>query len=181
LRGSILLGVFFLYTLWSAVPPKSSSWFSVFLAKLIIFALFLHFRSTGAMDPRCRIALVVAKMDYSHPSLQGKQQASSQHGAHTIVLVPLPHAQVKMIRPLTVFGYDDAPFGHAEVELQSVRLGKEHLISGEGSGFRVSQARLGPGRIHHCMRAIGMGKFLLLACLEHVLLPFYLFIVYQLV
>jgi acyl-CoA dehydrogenase len=113
--------------------------------------------STGAMDPRCRVALVVAKMDYSDPSCQAQPQ-TSKHGAHTIVAVPLPHPQVIMQRPLTVFGYDDAPHGHAEVVLNGVRLDESDLIFGEGSGFRVSQARLGPGRIHHCMRALGIGK-----------------------
>ncbi|EEC51259.1 acyl-coenzyme A dehydrogenase [Phaeodactylum tricornutum CCAP 1055/1] len=111
--------------------------------------------STGAMDPRCRVALVVAKMDYSDPSCQAQPQ-TSKHGAHTIVAVPLPHPQVIMQRPLTVFGYDDAPHGHAEVVLNGVRLDESDLIFGEGSGFRVSQARLGPGRIHHCMRALGI-------------------------
>lgn len=124
--------------------------------------------STGAMDPRCRVALVVAKMDYSHPSLQSvdAQQrngdisvSSPKHGAHTIVAVPLPHPGVVFQRALTLFGYDDAPHGHAQVGLTEVRLLPQDLILGEGSGFRVSQARLGPGRIHHCMRAIGMGMF----------------------
>jgi acyl-CoA dehydrogenase len=109
--------------------------------------------STGAMDPRCRLALVVAKMDYSQC---GDTEQSSRHGAHTIVAVPLPHAGVVCERALTVFGYDDAPHGHAEVSLNGVVLHENDLILGEGSGFRVSQARLGPGRIHHCMRSIGM-------------------------
>jgi acyl-CoA dehydrogenase len=112
--------------------------------------------STGAMDPRCRLGICVAKMD------SGVTDASKQigkHGKHTIVLVPLPNPNVNMVRPLMVFGYDDAPFGHAQVELSNVPLTPEHLIGGEGSGFRVSQARLGPGRIHHCMRAVGMGEF----------------------
>ena len=127
--------------------------------------------STGAGDPRCGVAVVVAKMDYSHPSCQQEQQQQSsfnnknssssvsnaKHGAHTIVLVPLPHPGVQVKRALTVMGYDDAPVGHAEVELNGVRITTEELVLGEGSGFRVSQARLGPGRIHHCMRAIGMG------------------------
>jgi acyl-CoA dehydrogenase len=64
---------------------------------------------------------------------------------------------VKCVRALTAFGYDDAPSGHAQVRLEGVRLSEEDLILGEGSGFRVSQARLGPGRIHHCMRAVGIG------------------------
>lgn len=118
--------------------------------------------STGAMDPRCRLALVVAKMDYSHPSLEpsSNPQRSSMHDAHTIVAVPLPNPGVLNKRALTLFGYDDAPTGHAEVVLDNIRLTSEDLILGEGSGFHVSQARLGPGRIHHCMRAIGMGRLL---------------------
>lgn len=108
--------------------------------------------STGAMDPRCRMALVVARMDYRD------NKSSSKHGAHTIVLVPMPQPGVIVERALTVFGYDDAPHGHAQVRLSQVRLTKENLIAGEGEGFMVSQARLGPGRIHHGMRAIGMGK-----------------------
>ena len=108
--------------------------------------------STGAMDPRCRLALVVARMHTSDSS----STATSKHGAHTIVAVPMPHPQVILERSLTVMGYDDAPFGHAQVLLDNVKLTPEDLILGEGSGFRVSQARLGPGRIHHCMRAIGM-------------------------
>lgn len=117
--------------------------------------------STGAMDPRCRVALVVAKMDYSE--LGGEAEAAadgetSQHGAHTIVAVPLPHPGVRFVRALTVMGYDDAPSGHAHVVLDNVQLTARDLILGEGSGFAVSQARLGPGRIHHCMRAVGMGE-----------------------
>ena len=111
--------------------------------------------STGAMDPRCRIAIVVAKMETTNSSTSNK---NNKHNNHTIVMVPLPHLSVKMIRPLTVFGYDDAPFGHAEVALEGVLLTSDHLLGGEGSGFKVSQARLGPGRIHHCMRAIGIAQ-----------------------
>lgn len=120
--------------------------------------------STGAMDPRCRMALVVARMDDDGDN-------GSLHGAHTIVLVPLPQAAVQMERALTVFGYDDAPHGHAQVRLDNVRLTQANLIGGEGQGFAVSQARLGPGRIHHCMRAIGMGTCIYsyyLARLENV-------------
>lgn len=117
--------------------------------------------STGAMDPRARVALVVAKMEYApgtSPSISSSGEASSKHSKHTIVLVPLPHPNIRAVRPLTVFGYDDAPFGHAEVALDNVQLTQDHLVGGEGSGFKVSQARLGPGRIHHCMRAVGMSK-----------------------
>jgi acyl-CoA dehydrogenase len=118
--------------------------------------------STGAMDPRCRFAIVVAKMETagtnSNDATGSTTKNENKHGKHTIVMVPLPHPSVKMIRPLTVFGYDDAPFGHAEVALEGIPLTSEHLIGGEGSGFKVSQARLGPGRIHHCMRAIGIAQ-----------------------
>lgn len=108
--------------------------------------------STGAMDPRCRVALVLARMDYS--KCRSSKGGQSPHGAHTVVLVDMKH--VEMVRPLKVMGYDDAPHGHAEVKLNNIRLTTDALVIGEGSGFQVAQARLGPGRIHHCMRAVGM-------------------------
>jgi acyl-CoA dehydrogenase len=119
--------------------------------------------STGAMDPRCRIGICVAKIvddddDDSDDTDTNNNSTDNLHGKHTIVMIPLPHPNVIMIRPLTVFGYDDAPFGHSEVGLENVPLQKEHLIGGLGSGFKVSQARLGPGRIHHCMRSIGLAQ-----------------------
>lgn len=114
--------------------------------------------STGAMDPRCRIGICVAKIVEENEPSSSSQNDDNLHGQHTIVLVPLPHSKVKMIRPLQVFGYDDAPFGHAEVGLENVPLQEKHLIGGLGSGFKVSQARLGPGRIHHCMRSIGLAQ-----------------------
>jgi len=119
--------------------------------------------STGAMDPRCKVALVLAKMDYSsharnsdrYPgSSQQHELQQPQHGAHTVVLVPMDY--ITLIRPLTVFGYDDAPHGHAEVLLSQVSLPPSTLILGEGRGFEIAQSRLGPGRIHHCMRAVGL-------------------------
>ncbi|EED86410.1 ACYL-COA dehydrogenase [Thalassiosira pseudonana CCMP1335] len=116
--------------------------------------------STGAMDPRCRMALVVTKMDYTHPSnannAQQQTQTKTKHGNQTVVIVPMPQTGVRCVRPLTVFGYDDAPHGHAEVWLESVDLGMESVVLGEGRGFEISQSRLGPGRIHHCMRAVGL-------------------------
>mmetsp|Transcript_8103 Transcript_8103/g.17462 ORF Transcript_8103/g.17462 Transcript_8103/m.17462 type:complete len:482 (+) Transcript_8103:224-1669(+) len=116
--------------------------------------------STGAMDPRCRIGICVAKIidEEAEEENGDANENGNLHGQHTIVLVPLPNANVRMIRPLRVFGYDDAPFGHAEVGLENVPLKQEHLIGGLGSGFKVSQARLGPGRIHHCMRSIGLAQ-----------------------
>mmetsp|Transcript_50 Transcript_50/g.108 ORF Transcript_50/g.108 Transcript_50/m.108 type:complete len:450 (+) Transcript_50:219-1568(+) len=118
--------------------------------------------STGAMDPRCTFALVLAKMDYSHPSCRRNPpdgadcNFGSDHGAHTVVLVPMNKPGVRLVRALTVFGYDDAPHGHAEVALENVELDASSLVLGEGRGFEIAQSRLGPGRIHHCMRAVGL-------------------------
>mmetsp|Transcript_13761 Transcript_13761/g.22772 ORF Transcript_13761/g.22772 Transcript_13761/m.22772 type:complete len:436 (-) Transcript_13761:1074-2381(-) len=112
--------------------------------------------STGAMDPRCRVALVLARMDYSQCKSAQNHSQNSSHGAHTVVLVDMK--DVEMVRPLTVMGYDDAPHGHAQIKLTNIRVTPHDLIIGEGSGFAVAQARLGPGRIHHCMRAIGMAE-----------------------
>jgi len=115
---------------------------------------------TGAMDPRCKVALVLARMDYNHPSLGGlynhSNEASSKrkHSSHTVVMLPID--KVKMMRELTVFGYDDAPHGHAQVALENIELDESCLILGEGRGFEIAQSRLGPGRIHHCMRAVGI-------------------------
>ena len=86
-------------------------------------------------------------------------QSGSMSPDHTVLLVPSSAAGAKVVRSLSVFGYDDAPFGHAEVELDGVWVEKSAaLVGGEGDGFKIAQARLGPGRIHHCMRAIGMAR-----------------------
>jgi len=128
--------------------------------------------STGAMDPRCKVTIVLAKMDYSHPSCQhsststthlpNSSNSKKHHSAHTMVIVPIDSPGLKMERPLTVFGYDDAPHGHAQVALQNIELDSSCLILGEGKGFTIAQSRLGPGRIHHCMRAVGLGKFFII-------------------
>lgn len=111
------------------------------------------------MDPRCGVALVVAEMDYSHPSSSKVgNQSTTRGGNQTVVIVPMSHPGIKCIRPLTVFGYDDAPHGHAEVMLENVELDESAVILGEGRGFEISQSRLGPGRIHHCMRAVGLAS-----------------------
>lgn len=111
--------------------------------------------STGAMDPRCKVALVLAKMDYSQqPQSSSSPTTINPHKLHTVVLVPME--KVRLVRPLTVFGLDDAPHGHAEVVLEDIVVKQEDLILGEGRGFEIAQSRLGPGRIHHCMRAVGM-------------------------
>lgn len=115
--------------------------------------------STGAMDPRCQVALVVCKMDYSHPSCAAEQQQAAKQqrrGHQTIVIVPMSHPGIQCVRALTVFGSDDAPHGHAEVSLNNIELDETAVILGEGRGFEIAQSRLGPGRIHHCMRAIGL-------------------------
>jgi acyl-CoA dehydrogenase len=118
--------------------------------------------STGAMDPRCKVAIIVCKMDYSDPSCaayadsEANQSDYERGGNQTVVIVPMPHPGITCVRPLTVFGYDDAPHGHAEVWLNNIELDETAVILGEGRGFEISQSRLGPGRIHHCMRAIGL-------------------------
>jgi acyl-CoA dehydrogenase len=104
--------------------------------------------TSGAGDPRCKILIFMCVTNPDNP----------KHQRHSMILVPMETEGVEIIKMMHVFGYDDAPHGHAHMKFTNVRVPKENLLLGEGRGFEIAQGRLGPGRIHHCMRAIGAGE-----------------------
>jgi acyl-CoA dehydrogenase len=104
--------------------------------------------TSGAGDPRCKILVFMA---VTNPD-------AAKHQRHSMMLVPMESEGIEIQKMMHVFGYDDAPHGHAHIKFNNVRIPKDNLLLGEGRGFEIAQGRLGPGRIHHCMRTIGVGE-----------------------